>query len=132
MHRTSKWIIVIMFVVTSLAGWSQANSLEISADKEKAFTPYMYWRHGGPEGVLEFKKTQPHEYLKELWYYSESFTVKRNYLQEGVTLDPSIIDISRFESSRKAEEDFILVLPGFRDALVLLAGNKLIYKPGTK
>lgn len=79
--------------------------------------------------MAEFKKNKPHEYLKELWYYSESFYVKRNHLQEGVTMDESMIDITRFESSRKEGEEAIILLPGFKDALVLLPINKLIYKP---
>lgn len=37
-------------------------------------------------------------YYKELWYQSKSFYVKKNHLSEGITLDESIIDISRFES----------------------------------
>ena len=89
----------------------------------------MLFRHGGPEGLSDFKKNKPHEYLKELWYYSESFYVKRDYLDEGVSLDESIIDITRFESSRKSTEESIVILPGFKDVLVLFPLNQLIYKP---
>ena len=39
------------------------------------------------------------------------------------------LDISRFEHARKEMEEAILVLPGYKDALVLLPINKLIYKP---
>ncbi len=68
-------------------------------------------------------------YAKEMWYYTESFYVKRNYNNEGITLDESIIDISRFESQRKENEEAIVTLPGFKDVIVLIPNNKLIYKP---
>jgi len=105
------------------------NSLEINPVKEKMYTPYMLWRHQGVEGLEEFKKNQPHDYLKELWYYSESFYIKRNHLNTGEVLDPSIIDVSRFEHLRKQDQESIVELPGFKDVIVLLPINKLIYKP---
>lgn len=104
-------------------------SNEISADQERKFTPYMYWRHGGPEGVAQFKKTKPGEYARELWYYTSSFTVKRNHLATGVELDESIIDISRFEQHRLQDQPFILELPGFKDALVLVPVKDLLWRP---
>ncbi|MDI1354394.1 MAG: hypothetical protein PSX36_05730 [bacterium] len=119
----------IIFLIFSFCGFSQVNSLELNKENEKLYTPYMWARHGGAEGLADFKKNNSHQYLKELWYYSKSFYVKRNYLLEGVVLDESIIDISRFESSRKESEEALVILPGFRDALVLLPLNKLIYKP---
>jgi hypothetical protein len=129
MPKVTTKIYFFFFCLLCGLGWSQSNALEISAEKEKAFIPYMYWRHGGVEGLDEFKKNHPYDYLKELWYYTSSFKVKRDHFAEGAVLDETIIDISRFESSRKEDEETILVMPGFRDALVLLAGNKLIYKP---
>lgn len=111
------------------SAFSQVNSLELKPENEKKFTPYMMFRHGGPDGLADFKKNKPHDYLKELWYYSESFYVKRNHLSEGYVLNEEIIDISRFEKSRKENEEAIVVLPGFKDVLVLLPSNQLIYKP---
>lgn len=119
----------IIFLLLSSSVSSQVNSLEIDPTKEKMYTPYMLWRHQGTEGLAEFKKNKPHEYLKELWYYSESFYIKRNHLKSGETLDASIIDISRFEHFRKQNEESIVELPGFKDIIVLLPINKLIYKP---
>jgi hypothetical protein len=108
---------------------SQVNSLQISPEKEKMYAPYMYHIFGGPEGVVEFKKEQPHEYLKLMWYYSESFYVKRDYYPEGAVLEPAAIDISRFESNRKENELSFVTIPGYRDVIVLLPVNELIYKP---
>lgn len=123
------WCLIGLFALGAQTLTAQVNSLELKPENEKKFTPYMMYRHGGADGVAELKKNNPHLYLKELWYYSESFYVKRNHLAEGVSLDASIIDISRFESNRKLNEEAIVVLPGFKDALVLLPLNQLIYKP---
>jgi hypothetical protein len=122
------------FLLLALLGlgqfaFSQIKALEIKPEKEKMYTPYMLHRHSGIEGLAEFKKEKPQEYLKELWYYSESFYVKRNHLNEGYVLNEEIIDISRFENSRKENEEAIVVLPGFKDVLVLLPSSQLIYKP---
>jgi hypothetical protein len=125
----SHFIYFILFSLLSLGSKAQLNSLEISPEKEKMYSPYMLQRHQGTEGLAEFKKNHPHDYLKELWYYSESFYVKRNHLNTGVVLDASIIDISRFETERQENEEQIVVLPGFKDAIVLLPVTKLIYKP---
>lgn len=123
------WCLFGLFALGAQTLTAQVNSLELKPENEKKFTPYMFARHGGPDGISDLKKNNPHLYLKELWYYSESFYVKRNHLSEGVSLDASIIDISRFESNRKLNEEAIVVLPGFKDALVLLPLNQLIYKP---
>jgi hypothetical protein len=121
--------LILLFLFVSSPFFSQVNSLEIDPVKEKMYAPYMLWRHLGTEGLAEFKKNKPHDYLKELWYYSESFYIKRNHLAIGETLDPSIIDVSRFEYLRKQDEENIVEIPGFKDVLVLLPINKLIYKP---
>jgi hypothetical protein len=123
------FLLVVMF---SQCGFSQVNSLEIKPEKEALFTPFMIPYHGGAEGLAEFKKEKPHDYLKELWYYSESFYVRRNYFESGAVMNESMIDINRFEMNRKDSEEAIVILPGFKDVLVLLPGNQLIFKPKTK
>lgn len=89
----------------------------------------MYYRHGGAEGLEEFKKEHRYDYLKELWYYTSSFYIRRDYYDSGVELDESIIDISRFESYRKENEEAVVKIDGYKDALILLPLNQLIYKP---
>lgn len=122
-------LILFLFVLSGNGIMAQANALELSPDDEKKFTPYLMYRYGGPDGVAELKANKPHLYLKEMWYLSKSFYVKRDHLNQGVTLDESIIDISRFEKQRQATVETIIVMPGFKDALVLLPLNQLIYKP---
>ncbi|HQQ95325.1 MAG TPA: hypothetical protein PLQ93_12265 [Bacteroidia bacterium] len=108
---------------------AQVNGLQIDPVKEKMYRPYMLWRHQGEEGLEAFRKEHPHAYMQELWYYSQSFYIKRNYLQEGAELDASIIAIDRFESQREDDTEKLIILPGFRDALVLLPSRSLLYKP---
>jgi hypothetical protein len=122
-------ILFLSFIFLSLRTFAQANSLEFNPEKEKIYNPFMWGRHSGIDGLADFKKDHPHEYLKELWYYSESFYIRRNYLKEGVEMSEVGLDISRFEYARKENEEAILVLPGYKDALVLLPLNRLIYKP---
>lgn len=97
--------------------------------EESMFLPYLAVRHGGMQEVENWKKQNTVKYYQELWYYTESFYIKRNHLSEGYVLDESIIDISRFESQRKAEEEAIVSLPGFKDVIVLLPAKTLKYKP---
>jgi len=103
--------------------------LKPNSQKEIMFRPYLAVLHGGLDGLDTWKKDHTIQYYKELWYYCESFYVKRNYMLEGITLNEEIIDISRFESSRKDYDEAVVILPGFKDVLVLLPTYKLIYKP---
>lgn len=89
----------------------------------------MLWRHSGTEGLADFKRDHPHEYLKELWYYSESFYIKRDHFQEGYRLNESVVAINRYENLRLENEEAIVVFPGSKDVMVMLPANKLIYKP---
>jgi len=97
--------------------------------REKMFFPYLAVRHGGPDATLKWKESNTMQYYRELWYYCNSFVIQKNYSDEGVALPESIIDISRFESQRKQNETAVVILPGFRDALILKAGKDLVYKP---
>ena len=111
--------------------YSQETPAALAPDPalEKMFFPYLAVRHGGPQQALQWKESNTIKYYMELWYYCRSFTVKRDHFEEGATLDESIIDISRFEAQRRLHEDAIVVLPGFKDVLVLLATDKLIHQP---
>jgi hypothetical protein len=100
--------------------------------REAMFLPYLAVRHGGTPVIEEWKKNNTVQYYKELWYYTESFYVRRDYLSKGEPLNESIIDISRFENSRKSDDEAIVILPGFKDVLVLQPLNKLLYYPKTE
>lgn len=121
-------------MVFGSAALGQVNALEADALKpnparEKMFLPYLATRHGGLIGVESWKQENTVQYYKELWYYCESFYVKKDAFTDGVSMDEGAIDISRYESYRKKDEINEVKLPGFKDALVLLPLNKLIYKP---
>ena len=128
----SKIQILILSILLGMSYFSfsqQIDEIKLNAEKVKKFLPYMEWMHGGAQGFPEWKKNNKMLYAKEMWYLSESFYVKRNVSTEGTTLDESMIYISRFENLRKENEEVIVPMPSFRDALVLIPGNKLIYKP---
>lgn len=108
---------------------AQVNRLDLDPKLEKMFAPYLTYRHQGPEGLEQFKREHPEEYLKELWYFSSSFYIRRDYFKEGEVLEASTIDISRFEQKRKQGEESIVVFEGYRDVLVLLPGKDLLFKP---
>jgi hypothetical protein len=108
--------------------YSQDNNIKLDMNKVSKFEKYMEFKHGGPQHYPTWKSNNKIQWTKEAWYYSESFYVKRNYKNEGIVLDESIIDISRFEKYRKENEESIVELPGFKDVIVLLPANKLIYK----
>lgn len=135
MKFLTKSFAIVLFCVISLFSFSQnaSNSpntiIKLNPDKVNVFVKYLEFRHSfDPGGYDTWKKENPDLYQKEMWYYSESFYIKRNYLSEGISLPEGSIYIPRFESSRKANEEAIVVLPGFKDVLVLLPENKLIYK----
>ena len=96
--------------------------------KVSKFEKYPEFKHNLiAGGFLSWKNDHPVEYKKEMWYYTESFYIKRDSLTEGITLNESSIDISRFENQRKATEKAYVFLGGFKDVLVLLPANELIY-----
>jgi hypothetical protein len=109
--------------------FAQIEEIKLNPEKVKQFTPYLQVRHGGVDGFEKWKSVNKLLYTKEMWYFSESFSVKRNYSPDGDRLDESMIDISRFERYRKQDEEAIVPMPGFKDALVLIPANQLIYKP---
>lgn len=128
--RTKLYLIVLCSLSFSLRIQAQAtNQLELNPEKIKQFSPYLAARHGGPQGLEQFKASNKYTYLREMWYFTESFSIKRNHLSTGVSLNEEIIDISRFEQYRKTDEEVIYVIPGFKDAIVLMPASKLIYKP---
>ena len=119
----------IFFYIFSEAQITSPNDLKPNAEKEKKFLPYVAILHGGIEKLEAWKQENTYQYFKELWYYTESFYISRNYLKEGLILNEEIIDISRFEFNRKQSEESIVIIPGFKDVLILYPSNKLIYKP---
>jgi hypothetical protein len=124
-----KLLVVAIFMGLTSLSYSQVEEIKLNPVKVKQFTPYLQHRHGGAEGFETWKNNNKLQYAKEMWYFSESFYIKRNHLNDGVAMDESMIDISRFENQRKANDEAIITLPGFKDAIVLIPAKKLIYKP---
>jgi len=122
-------LFLLAFLMTlSFSSFSQDwSKVKLDPIKEKKFLPYVETRHGGPEVFAKWKEDNKFQYVKEMWYMSESFSVKRNHSTEGITLNEEIIDVVRFESQRKENEEVIITLPGFKDAIVLMPTNKLFY-----
>ena len=124
-----------LFFLSILIGMSfssfsqQLEEIKLNPEKVKKFSPYIEFKHGGGQGFEIWKNNNKMLYFKEMWYYTESFYVKRDHLKEGFPLNEEIIDISRFENQRKPNEEVIIPMPGFKDALVLLPTKLLIYKP---
>jgi hypothetical protein len=121
--------VIFFFLFISSVAISQTTEIKLNPEKVKLFSPYVEFKHGGQQGFPAWKENNKLLYAQEMWYYSESFYIKRNHLNEGITLNEEIIDISRFENQRKQNEENIVELPGFKDVIVLIPGNKLIYKP---
>ncbi len=116
----------------SLLSFSQDFSkIKLDPEKVKKFEIYLEIHHTDPqkENFKTWKETNKYQYTKEMWYFSESFYVKRNALSEGIVLDESIIDITRFENNRKENEEAIVEIPGTKDVIVLLPNSQLFYKP---
>ena len=127
--KNQKRIIVFLFFSTiALTAFSQNEEIKLDPIKVAKYTPYMEFKHGGTQGFANWKSTNMMQYAKEMWYYSESFYIKRNVNNDGVTMDESQIDITRFENQRKQSEEATVNIKGFKDVIILLPTDKLIYK----
>ncbi len=116
--------------VTQLEVPNPLNDIKLDAVKVQQFEKYVEFRHSfGPGGFETWKKTNKLLYAQEMWYYSESFYVIRNYFPDGITMDEAMVDVTRCESKRKQNTEGYVKFPGFRDVIVLLPESQLIYKP---
>lgn len=124
-----KAIVMILLMGASYLGFSQEmNQFKLNADKVSKYQVYLEARHGGGDVFTNWKENNKVQYTKEMWYFSESFYVKKNFYSEGVELNDQIIDVSRFENQRKENEEVIVTLPGYKDVLVLIPTSKLFYQ----
>jgi len=130
-----KNLILIILSLFTITIKSQTNNsvnwekLKIDPIKEKMFLPYVEYNHSFEQEFQTWKKENKFQYIKEIWYYSESFYVIHHVNDEGVTIDESTIDITRFDYVRDKtkEVNVSLIGAGFNDTIVLLPANKLIY-----
>ena len=93
----------IFFYIFSEAQITSPNDLKPNAEKEKKFLPYVAILHGGIEKLEAWKQENTYQYFKELWYYTESFYISRNYLKEGLVLKKLLIlvDLNSIVSNPK-------------------------------
>lgn len=128
----SYFFLGILFTM-SLFSFSQdptdLTKIKLDPIKEKKFETYVEYRHSAGTDYQKWKSENKFQYIKEMWYFSESFYIKRNYSNDGVSMNEEAIDIARFEDNRKQNEEALVIIPGFKDVIVLLPANKLIYKP---
>lgn len=128
MKTNSKLFLLIVMMSMSFLSFSQDFSkIKIDPIKEKKFQPYVAVRHGGGQEFNTWKENNKYQYVKEMWYFSESFYIKRNVNTEGNTLDEAIIDITRFDGTRKPSEEVTVIVPGSKDVIVLIPADQLIY-----
>src|SRR5690242_14872713 len=129
--NTCRIIAVLSFIFSISAKAQQGSLAGFTPDpvKVKMYSPYLATHYGGTQGLEALKTSDRFLYFRELWYYTESFSIVRNYQSQGITLDEKIIDISRFEGQRKYDEEVIFTLPGFKDAIKLMPGKLLLHKP---
>lgn len=127
--RFKSLLTLALFLVLSGLKAQQLDEIKLNPEKVKTFTPLVEWLHGGPQAFSEWKSNNKILYAKEMWYYTESFYIKRNHYQQGSTINDAMIDVSRLENQRKQDEEVYVQFPGFKDAVVLLPSSKLIYKP---
>jgi len=122
-------LLSILFTVSFSSFSQQTQEIKLNPDKVKKLTPIMEFKHGGPEAFAAWKSTNKMLYAQEMWYYTESFYIKRNVNSGNLpSLDETGFDVTRFENQRKASEESTVVIPGFKDVIVLLPETKLIYK----
>ncbi len=130
--KTNMRLFLLAFLMTlTFSSFSQTqdwSKVKLDPIKEKKFLPYVETRHGGPEQFAKWKEENKFQYVKEMWYMSESFYVKPDHFSEGAPLDIAIIDVVRFENQRKQNEETIITLGGIKDAIVLLPTSKLFYQ----
>ncbi|MFO0356463.1 MAG: hypothetical protein ACK50A_05870 [Sphingobacteriaceae bacterium] len=117
-------VLMSMSFMSFSQDWSK---VRIDPIKEKKFLPYLELRHAGAEATKKWKEENKYEYVKQMWYFTESFYVKRNHTASGNVLDESLIDVTRFEKERKLDQETVVTLPGFKDAIVLLPSKDCFY-----
>jgi hypothetical protein len=136
MRTNTKFFFILLFYFAVFIAFSQngkgVSNPTIILDPEKVaiFQKYLEFQHGNyPGGFKPWKNDNPELYEKEMWYYTESFYIKRDYLSQGITMDEGMIYVARFETQRAQDDEVIVTFPGFKDVMVLIPASKLIYKP---
>jgi hypothetical protein len=129
--RLSIFIFLALMMSQNVSAQS-IQDIKLDPVKVEKYLPYIKWKHSYGDGFEAWKENNKLAYAGELWYYTESFYIKRDHFSDGLVLNEEIIDVARWEHARKPNEEVIVRVIGFKDALVLIPGNKLIYTPWKK
>lgn len=128
MKTNLKLFLLSVLMSMSFFSFSQDwSKVKLDPIKEKKFLPYLELRHGGAEATKKWKEENKYDYVKQMWYFTESFSIKRNAQTTGVAIDEAGIDITRYEVERKQNEETVINLPGFKDAIVLKPAKDCFY-----
>lgn len=125
-----KNILGISLILISLSYRSQNQEIKLDATKIKTYLPYLQAKLGlNTPAFSVWKENNKALYAKEMWYYTESFYLKKDHNLSGESLNIGFFDVSRFEHLRNATTEVIIPFEGFKDAVVLLPKTKLLYNP---
>jgi len=131
-NNNMKALIIALFMMAFAAGFSQdADKFKLNPEKVSKFQIYLAHYRGytaGTQAFEDWKANNKMLYTKEMWYFSESFYIKKNAYSEGENMDESVIDVSRFENLRKENEEMVIKIDGIKDAVVLIPGKDLLHK----
>jgi len=129
--------LVFAFIASSFFSFAQVSTYDPFQDvtldpvKVQQFEKFVAWKHGYLLGSSfdAWKSSNTMIYTQEMWYYSESFIVKRDSFASGVVLTESGFDVSRFENKRNTTQKVPIIFDGSKDVIYLLPANQLLYKP---
>jgi hypothetical protein len=129
MKTNTKFLMLVLAASLSFFGFSQSVNTNITLDAVKVakFEKYLAVRHSAPTDFATWKSQNILQYTKEMWYFTESFYIKRNVLSEGCSMTDSGIDITRFDATRSQTQEVEVQVPGYKDVIVLLPENQLLY-----
>jgi hypothetical protein len=131
MKTNTKFLMLVLALGLSFSGFSQAvtvnPNITLNAAKVAKFEPFLAVRHSVSQDFPTWKSQNIVQYTNEMWYFSESFYIKRNVLTTGITLNEEIIDITRFDQNRSQTAEVEVQVPGYKDVIVLLPENQLLY-----
>lgn len=129
MRSQFKLFFLSLFSIIALGSVAQqTDGLKLNPEKVKKLTPVLEHRHGGVKAFADWKAVNKLQYANEMWYFTESFYIKENQFPQGEKMNISGLDITRFENQRSKTEEVTITIPGYKDVLVLLPENKLLYK----
>lgn len=122
-----KKLLFIFLTLFYFKGISQLKMIPMDYSSEEKFGKYIQARYGIHTDFEKWKEENKILYANELWYQSKSFYIQRDFFKTGEKYDESFFEVSRFEIKRGDDDESIISFEGFKDVIVLLPKNKLLY-----